>query len=107
MKVVLQFGSDPLLRFSTRGFAGFPYNQTEAAGPNMRKRVIYGSAVLLMVMLLTLLVWQASFSFGDFGPTSPQQTYLVWAVSTLIFLLTVTLGFMLFRNFVKLYIERH
>jgi two-component system nitrogen regulation sensor histidine kinase NtrY len=73
----------------------------------MRKRVIYGSAMLLMVMLVTLLVWQASFSFGDFGPTSPQQTYLVWAVSTLIFLLTVTLGFMLFRNFVKLYVERH
>ena len=32
----------------------------------------------------------------------------MWAVSTLIFLLTVTLGFMLFRNFVvKLYVERH
>src|SRR3982751_3289865 len=73
----------------------------------MRKRVIYGPAVLVMVILVVLLVLQSSFSFGDCGPTSPQQTYLVWAVSTLIFLLTVTLGFMLFRNFVKLYIERH
>ena len=31
---------------------------------------------------------------------------MFWAVSTLIFLLTVTLGFMLFRDTVKLYLER-
>src|SRR6476646_7375279 len=31
---------------------------------------------------------------------------MVWAVSTLIFILTVTLGFMLVRNFVKLWIDR-
>src|SRR5260370_23345185 len=73
----------------------------------MRKRIIYGSGLLLLAMLVTLLVWQGSFSFGDFGPANAQQTYTVWAVSTLNFLLTVTLGFMLARNFVKLYIERH
>ena len=38
-------------------------------------------------------------------PSSPEQTYTVWAVSTLIFILTVTLGFMLVRNFVKLYVD--
>src|SRR3954462_1906521 len=32
---------------------------------------------------------------------------MLWAVSTLIFLLTVILAFMLVRNFVKLYVERH
>ena len=39
-------------------------------------------------------------------PSSLEQTYLFWAVSTIIFILTVTLGFMLFRTAVKLYIER-
>ncbi|HEV2688293.1 MAG TPA: ATP-binding protein, partial [Bryobacteraceae bacterium] len=41
-----------------------------------------------------------------FAPSSLQQTYLFWAVSTLIFVLTVTLGFNLFRTTVRLYIER-
>lgn len=73
----------------------------------MRKRIIYGSALLVLALLVTMLVWQGSFSFGDFGPTNAQQTYLVWAVSTLNFLLTVVLAFMLARNFVKLYVDRH
>jgi two-component system, NtrC family, nitrogen regulation sensor histidine kinase NtrY len=73
----------------------------------MRKRVIYGSGVILLAILVGLVVWQGSFDFGDFGPTSPGQTVTLWAVSTLIFILTVTLGFMLTRNFVKLYVERH
>ena len=72
----------------------------------MRKRIIYTGATLLLAVLVALVVWQSHFSFGDFGPSSPEQTYAVWAVSTLIFILTVTLGFMLVRNFVKLYVER-
>ena len=71
----------------------------------MRKRLIYISATLLLAVLVALVVWQSSFSFGEFGPSSPEQTYTVWAVSTLIFILTVTLGFMLVRNFVKLYVD--
>ena len=72
----------------------------------MRKRLIFGSGVAGFIVLLTLVVWQGSFSLGDYGPTTPEQRYLFWAISTLVFLLTVTLGFMLFRTFVKLYIER-
>lgn len=72
----------------------------------MRKRLVFGFGVALFVVLLTLVVWQGSFSMGEFGPTSPEQRYLFWAISTLVFLLTVMLGFMLFRTFVKLYIER-
>ena len=45
--------------------------------------------------------------FGEFAPTSVEQTYLFWAVSTVIFLPMVTLGFMLFRIGVKLDVERH
>ncbi len=71
----------------------------------MRKRYIYVS-ILALAILLTLVVWQVSFSFGEYGPANPAQTFVFWAVSTLIFLLTVTLSFMLFRTGVKLYLDR-
>ena len=35
-----------------------------------------------------------------------EQTYVFWALSTLIFLLTVLLSFILFRDAIKLYIAR-
>lgn len=73
----------------------------------MRKRLIYLSGTVLLALLVCLVVWQTSFHFGDFAPSSPQQTLILWALSTLIFILTVTLGFMLARNFLKLYVERH
>ncbi len=72
----------------------------------MRRRLLFGSGVLLLGILVSLVVWQGSFNFGSFAPVNIQQTYLFWAVSTLIFILTVTLGFILFRTGVKLYIER-
>ena len=72
----------------------------------MRKRIVFGSGLLLLAILVTLVVWQGSFSFGPIAPSSVEQTYVFWAVSTLIFVLTVTLGFMLFRTAVRLYIER-
>ncbi len=73
----------------------------------MRKRIMYTAGVVLLAILVTAIVWLGSSSLGDLGPSSPEQTYVIWAVSTLIFLLTVTLAFMLVRNFIKLYIERH
>jgi len=72
----------------------------------MRKRYLFWSGLALLAILLTLVVWQVSFTFGDYGPADAGQTFVFWAVSTLIFLLTVTLGFMLFRTGVKLYLER-
>ncbi|MBM3812722.1 MAG: HAMP domain-containing protein [Acidimicrobiia bacterium] len=72
----------------------------------MKKRLIYGSAILLLAFLTTLLVWQGSFSVAIVGAPSAEQTFLLWAISTLIFILTMTVGFMLFRTGVKLYIER-
>jgi two-component system, NtrC family, nitrogen regulation sensor histidine kinase NtrY len=72
----------------------------------MRKRHLFGAGLVILAILLTLVVWQVSFTFGDIAPTTAVQTFLFWAVSTLIFLLTVTLGFMLFREVVKLYLER-
>ncbi|MGH9613719.1 MAG: sensor histidine kinase [Bryobacteraceae bacterium] len=72
----------------------------------MRKRFILAAGVIALVLLLGLLVWQGSFSLGPFAPSSAGQTYAFWAISTLIFILIVTLGFMLVRTGVKLYIER-
>src|SRR5919201_1875609 len=72
----------------------------------MRKRVILGLGAVLLAVLTSLLVWQGSFSFGGYCPSNVAQTFLLWGISILIFLLTITLGFMLFRTGVKLYIER-
>src|SRR5579871_3665448 len=68
-----------------------------------KRRLLAGLAVL--AILLTLVVWQVSFKVTD-APANAAQTVAFWAISTLIFVLTVTLGFMLFRTFVKLYLER-
>jgi two-component system, NtrC family, nitrogen regulation sensor histidine kinase NtrY len=71
----------------------------------VRRRFAFAAAALSLLILLGLLVWQGSFSFS-FAPSSSRETILLWSVSTLIFLLTVTLTFMLFRAGVKAYIER-
>ena len=72
----------------------------------MKKRLLYGSGLVLLFVSATLVIWQGSFDFGGYAPIDPAQTFIFWAISTLIFLLMVTLGFMLVRIGVKLYIER-
>lgn len=72
----------------------------------MKRRLLYGSALVLLMISVTLVIWEGSFDFGGYGPSTPEQTFIFWAVSTLIFLLMVTLGFMLVRLAIKLYIER-
>jgi two-component system nitrogen regulation sensor histidine kinase NtrY len=71
----------------------------------VRRRLALAAAALSLLVLLSLVVWQGSFSFS-FAPSDLRETIVLWAVSTLIFLLTVTLGFMLFRSGVKIYIDR-
>ena len=61
---------------------------------------------LLLVVLMATVFWQTSLSFGEFRPTDLEQTLVLWAISTVVFLGMVTLGFILFRNLVKLYLER-
>ncbi len=72
----------------------------------MRKRYAFAAGLLLLFLLLTLVVWQVSFSFGGYGPADATQTFLFWAVSTLIFILTVWLLARLIKTAVKLYLER-
>jgi PAS domain S-box-containing protein len=78
-----------------------PYNRSSA----MKRRLLYGFAILLLVVSVLLVVWQGSFHV-QFGPANSGQTFILWAISMLIFLLVVTLGFILLRDFLKLYIER-
>ncbi len=72
----------------------------------MRRRAALAGAALCFLVLLILVIWQGSFSFGSYGPANLQQTAIIWAVSTVVFLFFVTLAFMLVRTLVKLYIER-
>lgn len=72
----------------------------------MRKRLLFSSGAVLLALLVTFLVLQGSFSFGDYAPSDPGQTFVYWAVSTIVFILTVALGFILARESVKLYIAR-
>src|SRR6202048_4459191 len=72
----------------------------------MKHRFPIALSAIVLALLVAMLVWQGSFSLGDYAPASPEQTVLLWAISTLIALLTVVVGFMLFRTGVKLYIER-
>jgi len=72
----------------------------------MKKRLAYGSLSILLAISVILVVWEGSFNPGNFRPANPNQTLIFWAVSSLIFLLMVTLGWILTREFVKLYVER-
>jgi two-component system, NtrC family, nitrogen regulation sensor histidine kinase NtrY len=72
----------------------------------MRRTVAIAVAGLCFLLLLALVIWQGSFDFGTYGPTDFRETVVIWGVSTFIFILTVTLGFMLVRALVRLYIER-
>ena len=72
----------------------------------MKKRLLYGSAAFLLVISVVLVVVQGSFNLGQFGPSNPGQTFIFWAISILIIVLMLTLGWILFRTGLKLYIER-
>ncbi len=73
----------------------------------MRQRLFYyASGIALSLLLIALLILPGSMSLGEFGPRNTPELYLFWGMSTLIFVLTVTVAFMLFRTVAKLYIER-
>jgi PAS domain S-box-containing protein len=73
----------------------------------MRKRFLYGSGIILLLILVTLVAWQGSFTTKfDAYPENLEQTFLFTAVSTLVIVLMITLGFILCRTGIKLYIGR-
>ncbi len=72
----------------------------------MRKRILYGLAIVLLVVSVLLVVWQGSFHLGRFSPEGAQQALIYLATLVLIFILIVVLAFNLAREFLKLYIAR-
>lgn len=60
----------------------------------------------LFVALVGLSFWHTSLDFGSFRPDGALETYLLWAILTFVALGVFALGFLLFRNLLKLYIER-
>jgi two-component system, NtrC family, nitrogen regulation sensor histidine kinase NtrY len=74
-------------------------------GSVVRRPLAFAAAALSFLILLALVIWQGSFRIA-YSPSGLSETIVLWAVSTLIFVLTVTLAFMLFRAGVKLYIDR-
>ena len=59
-----------------------------------------------LLALLALCFWLTSLDFGDFRPESPAATYVLWGLSTCVVVGAIALGFLLFRNLLKLYVER-
>ena len=71
--------------------------------PQILSVTAYGASLLV---LLALCFWLTSLDFGDFRPESPAATYVLWALSTCVVVGAIALGFLLFRNLVKLFVER-
>jgi two-component system nitrogen regulation sensor histidine kinase NtrY len=72
----------------------------------MKKRLMLGSGAVLLAISALLVAWLGSFNRGQFSPADSHQTVIFWVTSALIFILMVALGFILFRELVKLYIAR-
>src|ERR1051325_10410754 len=70
------------------------------------RRLLLGFGTLVLVLCVVIVAMQGSFELGHFDPTGPPQVLIFWATVILIFVLVVTLGFLLFRELVKLYIAR-
>ncbi|HEX3742377.1 MAG TPA: ATP-binding protein [Bryobacteraceae bacterium] len=69
----------------------------------MRKRLFYWFATVFLAISVVLVVWEGSVRVRS---TNPTQTFIFWAISILTFVVMVTLGWIVFRTGVKLYMER-
>jgi PAS domain S-box-containing protein len=72
----------------------------------MRRRLLYASAIVLLVISVVLVAWQGSFRLRQPGPANAQTTLIFWAISILIVILMAGLGWVLSRTAIKLYVER-
>ncbi|MDX2269663.1 MAG: ATP-binding protein [Bryobacter sp.] len=72
----------------------------------MKRKALIALGLAALTVLVAMLVLQGSFSLGPIGPSNSGQLYIFWAISTLVFLLTVLIGFILFRTFLKIFLER-
>src|SRR5262249_48862599 len=81
-----------------------PEKGRRSLSPNQR-RALLAPLGLGILLLLAAVVAQQAFNL-HLIPESPQQTLLLVAISAVVFLLLVTLTFVLLRNLLKLYAER-
>ena len=72
---------------------------------NKRKRLIIFLAAGSLV-LFAILLSESSFDLPFINPSTTEQTVFLAALSALVFLLFVTLTFVLVRNLIKLFAER-
>jgi PAS domain S-box-containing protein len=72
----------------------------------MSRRLLYALGAVLFIVSVTLIVWQGSFPGSFVAPDDPDQTFIFYGLSILIFLIFVWLGFMIVRLLWKLWIER-
>ena len=74
----------------------------------MKRRLFYGLASVLLALSVLVVVWQGSFNkeLQRFGPVNPQQTFIFWAISSLVAILVLVLGWILAREIIKLYVAR-
>ena len=72
----------------------------------MKRPLLYRFAFVLLALCVAFVVWQESFRLKQFDPSNPTQTLIFWAISILISALMVTLGWVLVRTGLKLYVER-
>jgi len=70
----------------------------------MLKRISIVLAAILLVASATLVLWQGSFKVGSFLQPDPAQINVFFALSILIFLLMLGLGYWLIRLMIKLWI---
>ena len=80
--------------------------RSESGGSEIRQRRGFLIVVVIMFLLVFGMVFsQAAFNLTFLRPGNTQQTFVFIALSGLIFLLLVALGFVLLRNLLKLYSE--
>src|SRR5262249_40169376 len=72
----------------------------------MRKRYVFVWGLVALAVLLALGEWEVSFDFGEYAPADNFQSIVIWALSIVVFVLTILLGAKLFRTAVKLYLDR-
>ena len=71
-----------------------------------QRTLYYVSGFALFLLLIALLVLPGSVSWGNIAPQNSAEVFVLWGLTTFIFVLTVTVCFMLFRTVARLFIER-
>ncbi len=74
--------------------------------PKRSQRLYLALLGALFALLVGLSFWHTSLSVGDFRPDNTAIGFVLWGMLTLVALGVLALGFILFRNLLKLYVER-